>query len=217
MNDTQKTSNRFKIAVAIAIALSCTSALAHGWLDGRWGNQPDLVQRAAQLQQLPDTIGDWVLLEERELADNAASMLRCYGYNHTVYQNTRTGKSITMAVLFGPRGPIAVHTPEICYSGQGVQSAGGRSRVVIDGKKPQTIWKVSFLSKVDAQPELDVYYAWSDGGPWQAAEQPRFWLTEDLYKIQIAGPPAVAGEPSECEQFLEQLFPLLAPLIKKQS
>jgi Protein of unknown function (DUF3485) len=214
--ESHKTTTRFKIAVGVAVVLCGVSAVAHGWLDSRWGNQPDLVKRASLLASLPEVLGDWSLIESRDLDDNAAKLLRCYGYNHTVYQNKQTGKNVVLAVLFGPRGPIAVHTPEICYSGAGVQAAGGRSLVAIGEKPSHSFWKVSFLSKVDAKPEIDVYYAWSDGGPWQAAKQPRFWMIDNLYKIQIAGPPRIAGQPSDCEQFLQQVVPHLAPLIQNQ-
>jgi Protein of unknown function (DUF3485) len=209
------TSLRFKVAVGLVVILSGVSALAHGLLESRWGSQTDLVERGLLLAKLPDTMGDWTLVESPELPESAAEQLRCYGYNHSVYQSRQTGKSVVFAVLFGPRGPIAVHTPEVCYSGAGVQAAADRNLVAIGDKNPHTFWRVSFLSKVDAKPEIDVYYAWSDGGPWQAAEQPRFWMIDSLYKIQIAGPPRIPGQPSECEQFLEQVVPHLAPLIKR--
>ncbi len=200
--------NRFTIALVIAGLLCCGSAVGHGWLDGRWLAQPDLIKQGDLLSQLPAVVGDWELLEDRELTENVQNILRCYGYKHSVYQNRVTGETLTMAVLYGPRGPIAVHTPEICYSGQGVQADGDRRKVAleIDGEVHE-FWSVSFLSKIDMQPELEVFYAWSNGGNWLAAEQPRFWLTDELYKIQLAAPPAIPANPQLGRNFSSNSFP----------
>ncbi len=206
----------FRFAFLLSVCLAVTSSLTFGWLDGRWVSQPDMAATGNKLQELPDQLGDWRLVETQSLDANAARMLRCYGHTVRIYTNAQSGNRLTVAVLFGPRGPIAVHTPEICYSGQGVQQQGERERVeVSSGGLTHGLWKTNFLSKVDLQPELEVYYAWSDGGPWQAADQPRYWLTDRLYKIQLAGPPTTEGQPSESlqflELFLEQLQPQLVP------
>ena len=97
-----------------------------------------------------------------------------------------------------------------------MQADGNRRKVAleVDGKVHE-FWSVSFLSKIDMQPELEVFYAWSKGGDWLAAEQPRFWLTDELYKIQLAAPPVIPGQPSAGEKFLEQLIPHLQPLLTK--
>ncbi len=67
------------------------------------------------------------------------------------------------------------------------------------------------------KPELEAYYAWSDGGPWQAAEYPRVWLTSRLYKLQLACQPTKAGEVPDAIQFMQQLLPKLQPLLVKSS
>ena len=196
----------------LATALTIVSGLAFGWLDARWADTPDMAAIGNKLDDLPERCGDWSLVEQQELDENARKLLRCYGDTVRVYVNANSGSRLTVAVLLGPRGPIAVHTPEICYSGQGVQQDAPRQRVEISsGDVEHQLWQTNFLSKVDGQPELEVFYAWSDGGPWQAAEQPRYWLTDRLYKIQLAGPPTPDGQPSESLQFLETFLPQLQP------
>lgn len=206
----------FWLAGLLAAGMTIVSGLAFGWLDARWANPPDMAAIGSKLDDLPDHCGDWTLAENQELPAGSRQLLRCYGDTLRVYVNPNSGHRVTVAVLLGPRGPIAVHTPEICYSGQGVEQQGPRQRIeLISGGVAHALWHTDFLSKVDGQPELEVFYAWSDGGPWQAAEQPRFWLTDRLYKIQLAGPPPPAGQPSESLQFLEsfveQLQPQLVP------
>ena len=210
-------SKRFFTPLCVAATIAVVSGLAHGWLDGRWVDRPNVVAIAAQLKELPLEFGDWSLVENQELPVSAASQLQCYGYSLQVYQNSKTGRRVNVAVLFGPRGPIAVHTPEICYSGQG-KLAGNRSREGIDVEGAEnTLWRVNFLSKRDLKPELEVYYAWSDGGSWQAAKYPRVWLTDRLYKIQLACQPTNDGEDSDAVLFLQQFLPKLQPLLVKTS
>lgn len=206
----------FILAAILVICVGVGSGLAHGLLDGRWVAQPDLQAIGGRLHELPSQLGDWVVLEENELPASALQMLHCYGYVYRTYQNTDTGSRITMAVLFGPRGPIAVHTPEICYSSQGVSPQQARQEVAIEANgRAHKLWKVDFLSAASTEPEFQVYYAWTEGGPWQASEHPRFWLTDRLYKIQMSGPPDRAGMPSESKAFLELLLPELDRLIEK--
>lgn len=196
----------------LAAALTIVSGLAFGWLDARWADTPDLAAIGSKLENLPDQCGDWTLVEHQGLADNARELLRCYGDTVRVYVNAKSGSRLTVAVLFGPRGPIAVHTPEICYSGQGVEQQAPRQRIELtSGGVEHQLWQTNFLSKVDGQPELEVFYAWSDGGSWQAAERPRYWLTDRLYKIQLAGPPPSDGQTSESLQFLELFLQQLQP------
>ncbi len=121
-----ETSNRFLLTLCIVGAIAVASGVVHGWLDGRWESKPNVAAIGAKLKGLPEQIGDWSLVEDQELPESAQSQLRCYGATLQVYQNVKTARRVNVAVLFGPRGPIAVHTPEICYSGQGVTPAGNR-------------------------------------------------------------------------------------------
>ena len=206
------------VSLFAASTIAVVSALSHGFLDGRWVNQPDIKSIAAKLDELPTQIGEWSLVENQELPKSAQNLLQCYGYSLQVYKNVTTGRRINVAVLLGPRGPIAVHTPEVCYSGQGIKAAGKtkREQIDVDGVD-HTLWHVSFKSKIDSKPELEAYYAWSDGGNWQAAEYPRVWLTGRLYKLQLACQPTEEGAESDAILFLQQFLPKLQPLLVKTS
>ena len=211
-------SKRFVIPLSIAATIAVVSGVAHGWLDGRWVNKLNVEEIAAQLKELPGEFGDWSLVENQELSDSALNQLQCYGYRLQVYQNAKTGRRLNVAVLFGPRGPIAVHTPEVCYSGQGVKPTGETTREIVECESEKhTVWRVNFRSKLDSKPELEAYYAWSDGGKWQAAEYPRVWLTGRLYKIQLACEPTKVGEVPDAISFLQQFLPKLQPLLVNTS
>ncbi len=204
------------VATSIAVTIALASGLLHGWLDGRWLDKPNLQAIGEKLKDLPNEFGEWSLIEKQELPESAAYMLQCYGYSLQVYQNRKTGRRVNVAVLFGPRGPIAVHTPEVCYSGKGVTASGKTKQVKINSDSQEhTIWRAGFKSKVDLKPELEAFYAWSDGGNWKAAQYPRIWLTSRLYKIQLACRPTPDGEVPDAVLFLQQFLPALQPLLVK--
>lgn len=200
----------YSVALATVLALTLMSGLVHGYLDARWTGGPDLVAHGARLNELPEQIGPWVRVSEKELDASAQNLLRCYGALHHEYWNPDTGQRVSVAVLFGPRGPIAVHTPEICYSSTGISPLGERvaETFTTDGISDE-LWHVQFRRGDEKVAVLDVWYAWSDGGPWCAGEYPRFWLTDRLYKIQLAGLPATSGSESPCRDFLSYFLPVV--------
>lgn len=205
----------YSAALAAIASLTVSSGLLHGYLDGRWGVQPDVRASAAKLPLLPEQCGPWVQVSDGELDPSAQELLRCDGYLLREYWRPETGDRVKVAVLLGPRGPIAVHTPEVCYSSQGTEPVGERVSETIEseGGKDQ-LWHVQFSSHGSPSPTLDVWYAWSDGGPWQASEHPRFWLAHHLYKIQLAGSPAAEGEESPCRDFLTFFLPVVRAAIR---
>lgn len=196
------------IGLALAASLTLVSGVAHGFLDGRWAQQSDLKSFGNGLGELPESVGDWDLVEQSELADNARRLLRCHGSLVREYQNSNTGDRVSIALLFGPRGPIAVHTPEVCYSSVGTKPDGPRlaRTVAIDGVD-HTFWKTKFMREPNPEPVFEVWYGWSDGGKWFASEHPRFWMTENLFKIQLSGPASEFDSNSACRDFLTAFLP----------
>ena len=200
----------YSIALATVLSLTLTSGLVHGYLDARWTTGPDIDAIAAQLPALPEQVGPWVRVSDQELDPAAQRLLRCYGYLIREYWKPETGERVSVAVLLGPRGPIAVHTPEICYSSAGMQPVGERvAETIQSGGQEDQLWHLQ-LSRAEATTlNLDVWYAWSDGGPWVAGEYPRFWLTDRLYKIQLAGLPVADGLQPPCRDFLTHFLPVV--------
>ncbi len=196
------------LALATVLTLTVMSGLVHGYLDARWTGGADIDAIAAQLPNLPEQVGPWVRVTDHTLTPSTQKQLRCYGYLNREYWNPQTGDRITVAVLFGPRGPIAVHTPEICYSSAGTQPLGSRVVESIETEgQTDHLWHIQFSRGNEPAANLDVWYAWSDGGPWVAGEYPRFWPTDRLYKIQLAGTPSASGSELPCRDFLTYFLP----------
>lgn len=201
-------------AIAALLVLTLLSGVVHGVLDGRWSAEQDKVAVGDQLSELPEALGDWVLVEDGELDEVALRLLRCYGSFRNVYRHTPTKTLVNVAVIYGPRGPTAVHRPEICYSSEGTEQTRDRLIETIETKDGvNQFWSVQFADKEDPNAKFEVWYGFSSGAEWMAAEYPRFWLTDDLYKIQLSGPSTEASF-NPCKSLLTALLPHLEKHIK---
>lgn len=190
-------------ALALVIGLLLVATVVHGWLSGRWYVAKDLYQAGAKLDELPKQIGAWQQIESDSLDDSVTKMLQCYGSIVREYRHGDTGEQVTIALLLGPRGPIAVHTPDICYSSVGTKQVGERTSKAVDQHR---LWVSEFAQSPSPAATFEVWYGWSDGGKWVAAENPRFWMTPTLYKIQLVG--TVESESSQpCRDFFKELLP----------
>ena len=196
------------------LSLTLFSGVVHGYIDGRWTTAENKTAQAKLLEKFPETLGDWTLSGEQELDEATQRLLRCYGSFVRVYRHSETGETVNVALLYGPRGPIAVHTPEVCYSSVGTRQTRPRVVETFDGNEgDHTLWSVEFSRDENVDPSLKVYYGWSSGGNFVAAESPRFWLTDELYKLQLAGP--VTGTTFDpCKSFLETFVPHLESVVQ---
>ncbi|TWU54479.1 hypothetical protein Poly51_31980 [Rubripirellula tenax] len=202
------------LALVVLVSLVLVSCLVHGYLDGRWAANTNLQDQGKLLEGIPSQVGQWKLSKTSELDEKASQLLRCFGSTVREYSNEATGESVNVAIMFGPRGPIAVHTPEVCYSSVGTEIVRERDiESIAVGEMKSDLWSVQFATDSSDIPSLDVWYAWSSGGPWEARENPRFWLTDNLYKIQVAGPVG-SGEHRPVKEFLTEFLPAASLALK---
>src|SRR6516165_9807301 len=111
------------LPLAAAVVLLTSSAIVHGLLTGRWGLSADVQAAAARCDDLPMTIGEW---EGRahKVSDGERELAEMVGYCSRQYVNRRTGQEISVLLICGRPGPISVHTPDVCYAGQGYAVVG---------------------------------------------------------------------------------------------
>lgn len=204
--------SRRPVIVAV-IVLTLLSGIVHGMLDGRWAGRDQKIEAGDRLRELPHVLGDWEMSGESELDEAAAQILRPYGTIVRHYRHKPTDVEVNVALLYGRRGPIAVHRPEICYSSIGTKQTRSRKAEVINtDDNSHSLWSVEFVRDNDLE-KFEVWYGWSTGGEFVAADAPRFWLTEDLYKIQLSGPVSEAGF-DPCESFVKELLPQIEQLVR---
>jgi hypothetical protein len=138
--------------------------------------------------------------------------LQCEGYVNRQYVNQETGDVVNLAVITGPPGPTAVHTPEICYSSRDYSIARERERTLIADKEgnAHTFWATVFESNNPLAERLCVFFAWSDGGNWIASKSPRFEFagSQKLFKLQLAGriDPSTDASESVIADFIRELL-----------
>jgi hypothetical protein len=205
-------SSSLLIAVVLVLGVTFGAGVTHGLLSNRWGPRPSMVAAASRLKrQMPQRIGNWVFRGEGKLKEDVQETLHCAGFVWSYYEHVETGARVNVFVVLGPHGPIAVHTPEICFSSNNHQAQGERQVVRItdaQGNKHE-LWDVFFKANDVEAADMRVMYAWSSGGPWQAAQRPRFEYAGApyLYKIQLSGPPRTEGTGFDaCSDFLQEFL-----------
>jgi hypothetical protein len=178
------------MGIVITLGITVGSGVLQGMLSNRWGPSDTLRQAGAKIEALPQKFAAWEMKKTEEMGEDAYNQLQPAGYIQRLYVNRDSGTAVRVTVMVGRCGPIAVHTPEICYGSRDHQQQGPRQSITVPCATggEETVWKTTFRMKgIDAQ-VMNIYYGWSPGDHWMAAEHPRFAYatTPLLYKIQLA-------------------------------
>jgi hypothetical protein len=211
----------FVLSLATVVVLTLGAGVLAGRLRNRWGPSETMLAAAQRLQDVPRQFGGpsndrWQLQSSETMEPYVIQMLECTGSIVRTYANPRTGESVSLFVIVGSAGPIAVHTPEICYSSQNYKIRDAAKRVAVPDLQGQEnqFWALSFTSKGPREDLLRVYYAWSTGNGWKAPSDARFAFAGSpyLYKIQVsttlpAGTDLKTND--TCEKFLKDFVPVL--------
>ena len=167
--------------------------LTDGYLCGRWSGRWNESQEAgatARLEQLPLTIGDWQG-ESLQLDPAIVQRAGFRGYVSRRYVNQRTGAAVNVLVACGRPGPLAVHTPEVCFGGVGFTTADDPSRCTFagaSGETPAEFFKGTFIRKDSISPEkLRVLWSWNKREVWGVSDNPRWTFAgvPILYKAYV--------------------------------
>lgn len=171
----------------VAAGLILAAGFLHGRIIDRWGDSHEMTDAVARLQQLKPAFGDWTS-QDLELNPKHQQVAEIIGYIHRQYVNRSTGNRVTVLLICGRPGPIAVHSPDICYQGAGyvmgpksIQTVGSMA----PGRAPE-FWTARFAKEPDPT-SLNILWSWSDGGRWFAPDNPRlvFYRAKVLYKLYI--------------------------------
>lgn len=170
------------------VALVIGAGYAHGALTQRWGASNALEAAADGLADFPEAFSGWSVASQSDIEQEILEVLQCAGHVSRIYKN-EFGETVTLAVFAGPPGPISVHTPEVCYSSQEYDQDAEAPRTAVRlSDEGDEFWTLQFESKRPGGAPVRVYYAWSNGGAWEAASAPRFQFAGNrfLYKLQLA-------------------------------
>ncbi|MGA2030683.1 MAG: exosortase-associated EpsI family protein [Thermoguttaceae bacterium] len=220
---------KFVLGLAVVAALTLVSGMLQGRIRNRWGPSEAMRAAAQRLQDVPRRFGGpqndrWQLHSAETMSEDTLEMLECTGYFVRKYANQRTGEVVSVFVILGPAGPIAVHTPEICYSSRNYKSRDTRERVAIPhAKGPEDqFWALTFKSKSVQGDLLRVYYAWSTGERWSAPNDARFAFAgwPYLYKVQLSSSLPEGADlktADTCREFLKDFAPVVRQFLIEPS
>jgi hypothetical protein len=183
----------------LAIPLVLAFGIVEGLWSNRWAFSGETERAAARLKDVPRVVGDWEG-QDRELDTREAARAEISGYLMRQYVHRRTGSTVTVLLVCGQPGPVAAHTPDVCYRGGGYRRAGSTTHHVVRTTPSAEFWTARFEKSGSAIPEqLRIFWAWSAGGPWSAPDAPRFAFpgAPALYKLYVIRRLARPDEPLE--------------------
>lgn len=204
---------QYFVAVLLALGLTIASGAVVGKMNNRWGPSRGSLAAARKLEEFPEQFGNWKLQSSQKMSDNVVKMLECSGYISRAYVNQESGEQVFITVILGPSGPIAVHTPDVCFSSRDQDTLEARKPIAV-GDSGDQFWAATY-ERNDVQASLiRVYYGWTPGNHWAATENPRISLAwcPYLYKLQAeshlpAGTDLTSTDP--CKNFLADFVPVM--------
>jgi hypothetical protein len=199
-----------------AAAVLTFTGVVHGLRTGRWVGDADLRAAEARLAAVPTALGDWKGQDEK-LDDRQLTMAQVKAYVSRRYQHGTTGEKVTLLLVCGRPGAMAVHTPDVCYPGAGFEMTAPPVKYPAPSGGGQTteFWKAAFARPNSASGGLHVFWAWGTGGEWAAPDYPRLTFAHRpaLYKLylisQTPGPPGQLTPDDPALKLLEVLLPKL--------
>jgi hypothetical protein len=201
------------VPIAGAVALIVLCGVVHGYWTGRWSAAatPDV---AARLDAVALDLGDW----QGEKLDATPSEGMA-GVLNRRYVNRASGRVVTVYLVCGRPGPVAVHTPDVCYGASGYQVTDLPKQTVppAAGSAGAEMDAVQVVKKKAAEQIVQrIYWSWSAAGTWEVPENPRLTFARHplLYKLYLIRDLSRPGEPLEDDPCLD-LMRQLQPELKK--
>jgi hypothetical protein len=206
---------RLPFPLLAALAVLLVSGLVHGFWTQRWHTAEALDDAVARVYAVPMQAGTWkavAIAVDPEPYEQA----RAIGWWMRRYTRDGSSAAISVILMCGRAGHMAVHTPDICYRGAGYEMAGEPVQEVIvlpNGQGEAQFWTARFrLPARTGGQDLAIHWSWAATGSWQAPSSPRlvFGGQPYLYKLYVVR--ETAGDPvrdPETTEFLRQLMPQL--------
>jgi len=211
--------------LACCLVLVGGLGVVHGLYSDRWGPSHRLENSVEALKRVPSSFGDWT---GEDLPFDPTDMAHA-GIEGTLvrrYDNARTRESISLLIVCGRGGPICVHTPDVCYAGNGYVKAGEERTASVDSSRSgNNGFRIVRFSKTDSvtPTQLEIYWSWSRAGEkWEAPENPRLSLARSasLYKMYVVRE-FVPGSRSEnvdsCRAFLDRALPGIGQVLRYEN
>src|SRR5262249_46411169 len=140
---------------------------------------------------VPLQVGDWEARSE-EMDPALAAATEMSGYLMRTYVHRHDKTELSLLIVAGRSGPMAVHTPDVCYTSSGHTLVSPQTRVSVapaDGGPESEFWSARFRKgEAGYYSHLTIHWGWSHGGPtWEAPANARLALARypALYKLYV--------------------------------
>jgi hypothetical protein len=198
----------------VAVLAVVATGVVHGFWTGRWAGDRAAVDVAARLGQVALDLGEW---QGRDLEADARLKEGLSGVLYRSYVHRESGKAVTVYLVCGRPGPVAVHTPDVCYAANGfeVTTLGRQSVRPESGEPPADLEAARVLkTRATGQVRQHIFWSWSATGAWQVPDNPRlafarYPLLYKIYLIHDLSHAAEAAEEDPCLDLMRQLRPEL--------
>ncbi|MHB1423534.1 MAG: exosortase-associated EpsI family protein [Gemmataceae bacterium] len=198
----------FAAIMGSAFLIIC--GIVHGFWTDRWASPLETAQAAERLDAIPLELGDWDgEVIEVKAGEAGAGVAKCIKRR---YVHRKTGAAVSLFLVCGRPGPVSIHTPEVCYGASGF-TVNNRDRY--DANSGDSMWKTD-ATRANATEEtrLRLYWGWSDGSTWTAADDPRVQFVRSpvlhkLYVVREMSSVSLSNQSEPCEEFLQTLLPVL--------
>ncbi len=206
---------RKTLPLLTGLVLLVLAAVAHGIWTGRWEMSHAMEEATARVKDVPLAFGAWrgnEIAPDRQAFASAGAI----AYWMRVYKNTQTGERMTVLLMCGRAGRMAVHTPDLCYGGAGFTVLGRPVRTTVPTAQPSAdFWTARFLKPGPlGDSALTIHWGWSASGPWESPDWPRWYFAGApfLYKLYVVRDVSNDTEHTQGDasiRFLQDLLPEL--------
>jgi hypothetical protein len=201
------------LPVAAGAVVLLVTGVVHGLWTDRWARSQEAAAAAARLQDIRLSLGDW---QGKRLEVEPAQVEGVSGYFLAQYVNARDGSTVLAFLVAGRPGPVAEHTPDVCYKASGYKvSAVQPYQPHLGSAAPADFATALLLQNRSAeQKSVRIYWAWSATGLWSAPDNPRLAFARypalyKLYVIRELSSTDQAVEDAACRDLMRQLLPEL--------
>ena len=207
---------RSVLTLILVLAGILAGGYTHGVWTGRWSDSRALEEAVARLDRVPTEVATWKGTDRKlEEQKSVLEMARIKGLVFRKFVNTTDGHVVSMLIVCGPPGHIAVHTPDICFTGSGYIPKMQPVRMSLEdsesGPPPEFMRQDFDLGTPGGVVETRVYWSWSEGDRWQAPDYPRWYFAPRPYLYKLYVTSGSRGGPSDdpAAEFLRVLLPEL--------
>lgn len=200
-----------RLPIIAVVAVLIATGVVSGMWSNRWSGGAAL--SVENRMTLPVSIGDWDSRDDPVTAQ-VLKISQAASIDRRWYTNRVTGATVSVSLIYGDPGPVAVHTPDVCYAGSGLEETAPAVIREIEPSQPDRFLVRRFRKQGPSPMTLSVHYAWNSGDHWEVHDNPRIHFAGQraLYKLYVNCDTTMGVGPDgdlPALEFLRALLPVL--------